>query len=57
MVTMALCGSVIFCAVLTLASGIYLNETKKKDESNVAVWTDEGVWGPLLEEWTVANHR
>lgn len=57
MVTMAICRCLIFGALFVTTNSIYLNETKKKDDSNVAVWTDDGVWGPLLEEWTVANHR
>lgn len=54
---MAMYKCVVFGALFSIASGIYLNETNKKDAANVAIWTDEGVWGPLLEEWTITNHR
>ncbi|XP_066156683.1 uncharacterized protein [Euwallacea fornicatus] len=35
------------------------NSSHAKRSNNPAVWTEEGVWGPMLEEWALGanNHR
>lgn len=43
--------------------GIYLTETNgtdrvRKISNNPAIWTEEeGIWGPILEDWAISNHR
>lgn len=45
--------------VLRGAEGIYLSNLTnvKRIETNPAIWTEEGLWGPLLEEWTIGYQR
>lgn len=48
----------LFCGYLVTAEGIYLdNSTKVKIETNPAIWTEEGIWGPILEDWVTGNQR
>lgn len=47
-----------FCGFLIMTQGIYLdNSTKVKIETNPAIWTEEGIWGPILEDWATGNQR
>ncbi|KAJ8979543.1 hypothetical protein NQ317_017691 [Molorchus minor] len=50
----------LLCVLCRGCRAVYLTNTSsvKKNQDNPAVWTeDEGVWGPLLEEWTIGNRR
>ncbi|KAJ8916154.1 hypothetical protein NQ315_016293 [Exocentrus adspersus] len=50
---------VIFNVYLNSCCAIYLtNASDSKIEENPSVWTeDEGIWGPLIEEWVIQNKR
>lgn len=39
--------------------GMYLSNltNAKRIETNPAIWTEEGLWGPLLEQWTIGHSR
>lgn len=48
----------LFYLLFNYSTGIYLrNETKtiSSIENNPLVWTDDGLWGPLLEEWALTG--
>lgn len=46
---------ITFVAIITCCECIYLNNSQIKsvDEDNPAIWTENGIWGPLIEEWAL----
>lgn len=48
--------------VSALIQGMYVesnltSSNVKTIETNPAIWTEEGLWGPLLEDWTIGHQR